>query len=447
MKPVKETLCQTIPQLFALCDTIREAAAHGAADSEAAKTMKEDIVAGIQAVESAAQDFVVAEATFAPTEYDTLTDLTETELQEFVEHWFSDSIGPFLLKRFQQLLDQSWSLEQEDAQGLAHWILQDMPALPITKKSLLLAVGWHCSLKAPEFSWNLMMEVFDSMTPVEQKQRFPYWTGAPYCAGQHPQTEFKCCPVCGGQGVPYQSAISGRMNDFDTLFLPAKLWMRCQDCGNLYTRYFPSEFLKLGAATKLLQPDPNSVLTQKVEGLPLPIWSSILNKIRTYTNGRTLLEVGVGEGHLVAVAQEMGYEVTAVEVSTDQAQKIANLLQLPVINGDFLNLPEDRQVDIITMGDVLEHLQRPLDGLKKAAALLKDGGVLWLSTPNFESSFTRMMKMLDPMWCEPYHITYFSRAGLLPLLEQVGFELLEYSVSNRYNGSMELLLRKKVTVQ
>lgn len=139
----------------------------------------------------------------------------------------------------------------------------------------------------------------------------------------------------------------------------------------------------------------------------------------------------------------MGYDVTAVELLEQEAQTTADLLQLPVICGDFLHLEEDRQVDIITMGDVLEHLQRPAEGLKKAAALLKDGGVLWLSTPNFESSFTRMMKTFDPMWCEPYHITYFSRAGLLPLLEQAGFELLEYSVSNRYNGSMELLLRKK----
>ena len=43
---------------------------------------------------------------------------------------------------------------------------------------------------------------------------------------------------------------------------------------------------------------------------------------------------------------------------------------------------------------------------------------------------------------EPYHITYFSRSGLLKQLERVGFQLLDYRVSNRYNGSMELLLNK-----
>lgn len=126
-----------------------------------------------------------------------------------------------------------------------------------------------------------------------------------------------------------------------------------------------------------------------------------------------------------------------------EAQETADLLGVPVICGDFLHIQQEQQVDIITMGDVIEHLQRPMDGLRKAWELLKEGGVLWLSTPNFESSFTRMMKAFDAMWCEPYHITYFFWEGLLRLLDQVGFELLEYTVSNRYNGSMELLLRKR----
>ncbi|HJD48093.1 MAG TPA: class I SAM-dependent methyltransferase [Candidatus Mediterraneibacter norfolkensis] len=47
------------------------------------------------------------------------------------------------------------------------------------------------------------------------------------------------------------------------------------------------------------------------------------------------------------------------------------------------------------------------------------------------------------MWREPYHITYSSRESLTRLLEQAGFEILRYSVSGHYNGSMEMLCRKK----
>ena len=95
------------------------------------------------------------------------------------------------------------------------------------------------------------------------------------------------------------------------------------------------------------------------------------------------------------------------------------------------------------MGDVIEHVTDPEAALKNAYRLLDDDGVLWLSTPNFESSFTRMKKFTDAMWLEPSHISYFNYNGLEALLEKCGFTVREYAVSNRYNGSMELIITKK----
>lgn len=436
-----EILTQIIPRLFELCDTIREAAAHGDKEPASLPAMKEDVAAGIQAVEAAAEQLCPGK-TPVPAELESLSAMDGGQLARFTEDWFTQGMGPCLAVKFRQTLGEVRQLSQETAQSLARWILNQLQVSPTDKRCMLLDLGQRCSTWAPEFSWNLMSQVLDAMPPEEQKKIFPHWSGEPYRPGLHPQTELTCCPTCSGRGEPFQAALSGRMGNFDTLFLPVKMWMRCEHCGNLYTRYFPTDFLQLGAKPRVLQPTPNHMVTRQVQAASLRIWSDILNKIRGYTAGKALLEVGVGQGHLIAVAQEMGYDVAAVELIEADAQETADLLGLPVICGDFLHLEEDHQVDVITMGDVLEHLQRPMEGLKKAHVLLKDGGILWLSTPNYESSFTRMMKAFDPMWMEPYHISYFSRKGLLSLLEQVGFELLEYSVSNRYNGSMELLLRK-----
>ena len=441
-----EMLTQSIPRLFELCDTIQEAAQHGAKEPSAATVMKKDVAAGIRAVETAASR-LGTENSPAPIELDSLSDLNGEQLSRFVVDWYSNTMGPYLANQYWKILASEQQFLQEDAQLIANCILNQMPISVPGKRRLLLELGQRCSAWAPEFSWKLMSQVMDSMPAEEQKKLFPHWTGEPYRPGLHPQTELKRCPICGGTGQPYHAALAGRMANFDTLFLPSKLWMRCQKCGNLYTRYFPTEFLQLGAKPKVLQPTPNHMVIRQVQAGNLRIWSDILNKIRSYTTGKDLLEVGVGQGHLIAVAQEMEYDVTAVELIEADAQQTADLLGLPVVCGDFLHLEEGQKVDIITMGDVIEHLQRPMDGLRKAHALLRDGGILWLSTPNFESSFSSMMKVFDPMWMEPYHITYFSRKGLLNLLEQVGFELLEYSVSNRYNGSMELLLRKTLRKQ
>ena len=132
-----------------------------------------------------------------------------------------------------------------------------------------------------------------------------------------------------------------------------------------------------------------------------------------------------------------------MEIVPEAAQEVADILNIPIWSGDFLRYTPNKTYSIIIMGDVLEHVTDPEQALRNAYALLEDQGVLWLSTPNFESSFSRMLKFNDPMWLEPYHITYFSRRGLEQLLAKCGFAVAEYSVSRRYNGSMELILQKQ----
>lgn len=118
------------------------------------------------------------------------------------------------------------------------------------------------------------------------------------------------------------------------------------------------------------------------------------------------------------------------------------MLNVPIWNGDFLNYSSEKKYSIITMGDVIEHVSSPEAALKNAYELLEEDGVLWLSTPNYESAFSRMLKFNDPMWCEPHHITYFSYIGLANLAEKCGFKVVDYQICSRYNGSMELILVK-----
>lgn len=167
-----------------------------------------------------------------------------------------------------------------------------------------------------------------------------------------------------------------------------------------------------------------------------------MNRLCLYTGGKNLLEVGIGQGELLAVALEMGYAADGVEISLQTAQKVADMLQIPIWRCDFLDYAPDKTYDIITMGDVLEHVAAPERALQNACRLLKEGGALWLSTPNFQSSFSRMLKFFDPMWCEPHHISYFSRDGLEALAGRYGLVLREYHVSRRYNGSMEVIFTK-----
>lgn len=248
---------------------------------------------------------------------------------------------------------------------------------------------------------------------------------------------YKECPICSSGDSEYfycaNQALLNRNN-----FSPAKLWMKCKSCGNLYAYNFPMQ--KNGEINgHYTRKNSNGLLEPRNL---LNIYSNIFNHVREINNGRRYLEVGIGCGEMLAVAMEMGYDVSAVEICKEDCENVSGALGVDIKWCDFLKYETPDKYDVIIMGDVLEHVGKPIDALKKAYDMLDDGGVLWLSTPNFESAFSRMRKFADPMWNQANHFTYFSYDGLKPFLDKLGFEVKRYDVSNRYNGSMELFLQK-----
>lgn len=295
------------------------------------------------------------------------------------------------------------------------------------------------SLSMPLEAYQYSLRMFEEQPKILSVDPHPSYVYRP-----SKQRIFECCPICGGEGTPYFRAFSYHMEHFEYPHLPAKLWMKCGGCGNLYTWKYPEELLRTSEPGKMICPDPARVLTavEDTDAGILSIWSDILCQLSSYSDGKELLEVGIGKGEFLAVALEMGYQPDAVELVPESAQKAADMLGIPIWCGDFLNYRPNKTYSIITMGDVIEHVTDPKKALKNANRLLKEDGVLWLSTPNFESSFSKMRKFNDAMWLEPYHITYFCRESLEALAKKCGFQLREYHVSHRYNGSMEVIFTK-----
>ena len=111
----------------------------------------------------------------------------------------------------------------------------------------------------------------------------------------------------------------------------------------------------------------------------------------------------------------MGFDVTGIDIAkgiVDYANKSFNLNAYYI---DFTKFQTDEKWDIIIMGDVIEHVFDPAVMIKKASEMLKDNGVLWVSTPNYQSAFSEISGHKDPMRYEVSHINYFSRDSLFML--------------------------------
>lgn len=349
------------------------------------------------------------------------------------------SISDTINKALIDFLKEHPVVERSEAEKL-FLLWDEIPHTSAEAYQWMIDLCARTSLSMPLEAFQYSLRIFEEQPEILSGKQAPH---PGYVYRPSKQRTFEQCPICGGAGTPYYRAFSFLMADFAYPDLPVKLWMKCADCGNLYTWKFPEDYMNPMVQRKRIEPNPILEIVENTNGGSLSIWSDVLNHLSHYTDGKDLLEVGIGKGELLAVALEMGYQADAVELAEKTAQKVADMLNISIWCGDFLEYKPDRTYSIITMGDVIEHVTDPGKALQNAHRLLKEDGVLWLSTPNFESSFSRMRKFNDPMWLEPHHVSYFNRDRLVALATERGFVCREYSVSRRYNGSMELIFTKR----
>jgi SAM-dependent methyltransferase len=101
-----------------------------------------------------------------------------------------------------------------------------------------------------------------------------------------------------------------------------------------------------------------------------------------------VLDVGCATGTFLEVARSRGFEGLGVELSPESLAWCRSR-GLPVVPGpvEQAGLPQ-RRFDIIHLGDVLEHLPDPAVTLRFLRGLLRDQGLIVISTPNFASLAT-----------------------------------------------------------
>jgi len=140
-----------------------------------------------------------------------------------------------------------------------------------------------------------------------------------------------------------------------------------------------------------------------------------------------VLDVGCAAGFFLAVAAEEGWRPTGVELSAPMAEYAATRMRLgDVRRGDLLSLDLPAQAfDVVTLWDVLEHLEDPPAHLRAARRLLKPDGVLVIETQNVASSFARLLGRKWQHYKHAEHLYHFDPRTLERLLTEAGFEILE----------------------
>ena len=136
--------------------------------------------------------------------------------------------------------------------------------------------------------------------------------------------------------------------------------------------------------------------------------------------GSRLMDVGCCVGAFVAAAGGMGYQASGIDISTAAVRYGRGRgLQLRVEN--LLTQHYAEPFDALSLWNVLEHVPEPLAFLRRGFELLRPGGFLFASVPNFHGLSQRLLGRRFNLVCRE-HLNYFTPQTFTDAVVSVGFE-------------------------
>ena len=247
-------------------------------------------------------------------------------------------------------------------------------------------------------------------------------------------------------------------------------YMRCENCGLVFLnprpeigqmeRYYPDaySFYRVGKWGNIKEHLKNSIYVVYYANLQnglinlllrlilFPMWLlfkcyGVTENIRQYRKypflekhqGKRVLDVGCGSGtsfhpfenrYSMVWLNQRGYQCEGVEID-GRACEVAAKNGMRVYQGlfDAVEL-EAEAYDVVRMNYSLEHVDFPSDYFRQAYRVLKKGGELIVSVPNYDGI---TYKVFPEAVEAPRHLFYFNQKTLTSYFTKNGFEVRSVS--------------------
>jgi protein O-GlcNAc transferase len=260
------------------------------------------------------------------------------------------------------------------------------------------------------------------------------------------QTAYPACPLCAGASTSLGFA-NCTMHGLWHHPLPQTIeWMTCPSCGHVHNRHYWTEaglaevFRNANASqlAEAVNPDAKRATWAPVVARVVGLLGGYQAVIKP--EGRPIwVDVGCGDGGLVATASDYGFAAIGLDARAEAVSRI-QALGMKAMQADFMELSIEVVVDVLSMMDVLEHIAYPADALRKAARVLRPGGLIVISMPDMACSSWKTFDAVNanPYWLEIEHYHNFSRDRLIALLNETGFDVVDFAIPNRYKAQMEV---------
>jgi len=182
--------------------------------------------------------------------------------------------------------------------------------------------------------------------------------------------------------------------------------------------------------------------SDEISAVTLERYDELLGSFEPHRQTNQIADLGCGNGHFLACAARRGWVVTGTEFA-DDALEICRSKGITTRRASSEPDPDEAgRFDVVTAFEVVEHLCDPIGELGAAALLLRAGGILYITTPNFDAIGRRLLRDRWRVIQYPEHLGYFTGRTLDQALRRSGL----HQLSLRSTGVSVDDLRRGLTV-
>lgn len=154
----------------------------------------------------------------------------------------------------------------------------------------------------------------------------------------------------------------------------------------------------------------------------------VVSVLRKQPPGR-LLDVGYSVKGFADYMVRAGWDCTGLDLN-DRKHPEVKTIQCDLNEGFPV---EDGIYDVVTAGEIIEHMIDESAFLQECRRVLKPNGKLVVTTPNLSFLVNRLLVLIGrpPMFVhEPYHYHFHTKQTLVQLVESQGFQVERVSASH-----------------